>query len=218
MPIPSIMIDFLPDWSDEPELSYSLFTAVQETPYYVEQRRPLLDSLYDLPARTIKCKFTESNESMQRLRNLLHRAKASSDVAAPIYTDPMQFATIPQGGDHIEGPTADLTDFYDIWHCGYIMLYDLSSGAAEVCEVDVVDPGDNSIWINGTIAGSYDPDTCIIFPVIVAYIKQMKESMVNAALGSYDVEFEEIFLPGPELEVWRGILAQTCCGLEETET
>ena len=62
---PTLIIDFEPNWDSEPELSYGFLTAIQATPYFKEQRRPMVPTL----SRIQSCKFTFIDEAMQRARH-----------------------------------------------------------------------------------------------------------------------------------------------------
>ena len=202
MATPSVIIDFEPNWDSEPELSYGFLTAIQGTPYFKEQRRPMVPTL----SRIQSCKFTFIDEAMQRARNvLLYGAPRLCYV--PIYSEPIQAAAVTQGASAITAST-DITYYWNLQNCGYAVILDFLTGQSEA--VAVASVAGQVINLTGAIVQVWDAATCVIYPAFPGKISAVKESAVTSRLLELDAQFEEVTIGEEATKVWVGLDVQVC--------
>lgn len=200
---PAIILDIEPDWGVEPEVSYSFTTVVQDTPYFVEQRRPLLVS----PVRGANYKFTEINEQFQRLCNILVEAK-DQQICVPIFSEPIFAASIVTGGSSITATTS-LTYLWNINHCSYVVLLNFVTGESEM--IGVTSVSGQLIRLATNIVGVWIAAQTVIFPAMAAELISMKQSFATDSIGSIEAEFSESVLGAEATGSWVGLEEQTCC-------
>jgi hypothetical protein len=202
MATPSVIIDFEPNWDSEPELSYGFLTAIQGTPYFKEQRRPMVPTL----SRIQSCKFTFIDEAMQRARNvLLYGAPRLCYV--PIYSEPIQAAAVTQGASAITAST-DITYYWNLQNCDYAVILDFLTGQSEA--VVVASVAGQVITLTGAIVQAWDAATCVIYPAFPGKISAVKENAVTSRLLELDAQFEEVTIGEEATKVWVGLDEQVC--------
>jgi hypothetical protein len=205
---PSIVLGFEPDWSTEPELSYKFATVVQQTPYLVEQRRPLVDT----PTRSMVCTFTEASAALQKLINTLLAAK-SERLLVPVYTEPIFTDSIITGGAAITAST-DLTYLWNLHNGDFVVVLDTVTGQIEALQIATVNG--QQIVFTTNIVGSWAAGSTVIYPAIAAAVLSFRESPATDLLSSVEAEFEEVAIGSEAVEEWVGEEARMCVGMETT--
>lgn len=199
---PTIILDIELDWSENPAITYSFSSSLQDTPYFVEQRRPLLPAA----SRTLSYKFTESNSTLERLRNTLLAAKAEL-ICVPIFSEPIVAVSIVTGGSSITA-TTDLTYFWNIKNCSYVVLIDIVTGQSEMLGVASV--SGQLIRFATNIVNTWVAAQTIIYPAMAASLKAVKEGNILSKTASIDAEFEETTLGAEATSEWVGLDEQIC--------
>jgi len=201
---PTLIIDAEPDWKEPPEVAYSFATAIQGTPAFLEQRRPLLST----PTRSVACKFVLETENAQRLLNIL-LSGAPQLCCTPIYSEPIFAGTITQGASAITAET-DLTYLWNIQNCDYLILLDYVTGASEMLQVSSV--SGQVINLSAAIVGSWTAAQTVIYPGIASMIKEVKKLDHSSRIASFGAQFEEITVGEEATKVWVGLDEQICIG------
>jgi hypothetical protein len=207
---PTIILDIEPEWSNEPSVTYSFLSTIQDTPYFVEQRRSLCPVVY----RTLSCNFTESNSTLERLRNTLLAAKAEL-LCVPIFTEPIVSASIVTGGSSIIA-TTDLSYFWNIKNCTYAVLIDLLNGQSEMLGVASV--SDQLIRFSTNIIKTWVASRTVIYPAMAAALKALTEGNILNNTASIAAEFEENILGSEATGEWVGLDAVDCRACVKVET
>jgi hypothetical protein len=195
---PSIVLDVEPDWSEKPNISYNFLTAIAQTPYFVEQRRPLLPS----PTRSVSYTFTESGSDIQRARNRL-AAAAGQKICVPIFQEPIFASSIQTGGSIIVA-TTPLGNLWNAQNCDYVVLINFYTGASEMIGCERVD----GTWIrlSSSIVGTWPTDETVVYPAFVGYMKAFRDNNITDGLGKLSAEFEEISESAEASFEWEGIV------------
>jgi hypothetical protein len=199
---PTIILDIEPEWSDEPSVTYSFLTAIQETPYLVEQRRPLLpESIIGLGY-----KFVGSGGEIQRLRNILLAAKAEL-LCTPIFSEPIITNSIVTGGSSITALT-DLSYFWNIKNCTYAVLIDLLNGQSEMLGLSSV--SGQLIRFKTTIIKTWVASRTVVYPAVAALLRSITEADLTDNMTSIQVEFEEAVIGEESVKKWVGLDEKSC--------
>ena len=199
---PTVIIDLEPDWDESPEVSYSFQTAIQGTPYFVEQRRPIAPSA----VRRIGCKYVFENERLQYARNLFLYG-SSKLCCIPVYSEPIQAAAITQGASAITA-TTDLTYLWNIQNCSYLVILDFVTGQSEMLAVASV--AGQTINFSSAIVNSWTAAQTIIYPAIAGMLSSIKGVDFTSTVGKIGAEFEEIAIGEEATKVWVGLEEQIC--------
>lgn len=203
MPTPEVIIDFEPDWSTPPEVAYGFQSAVQSTPRFVEQRRPLLPS----PVRGMKCTYTLDNEEAQRLVNVLSYG-TSKFFGVPVYSEPLVPTSLDQGASII-AVSEDVSYMWNIQNCLYVILIDFVSHASEILQV--LSAYSTTILLSQAISGSYTAANCVVYPAFVGVVKSFDKQPVTDLLFSITAEFEETSSEHAEASgTWSGLEERVC--------
>lgn len=199
---PTLIVDAEPDWKESPEVSYSFATAIQGTPRFLEQRRPLLE----YPIRGISCKFVLETENAQRCLNTL-LSGVPQLCCVPIYPEPIFAGAIAQGSLSITAET-DLTYLWNIQNCTYLILLDYITGASEMLKVSSVTG--QVIALVAAIAGIWVAVQTVIYPAFAGAIKEVKKLDHSSKVASFGAQFEEVRAGEEATKVWVGLDEQIC--------
>lgn len=202
MTTPSVIIDLEPNWNDPPEVGYSFETVIQGTPYFLQQRRPLLPS----PIRTLSCKYQFDRQQLQYARNLFLYG-ASKLCCIPIYSEPIQSNAVTQGASAIIAST-DITYFWNIKNCSYIVIMDWVTGASEM--VGITSVSGQTINLSSAIVNSWTAAQTIIYPAFAGNITAIRGLESSSLVGDVTAEFSEISIGEEATKAWVGLEEQTC--------
>ena len=199
---PTVIINLEPDWGYTPEISYAFETVIQPTPYFVEQRRPLLPT----PIRIQGCRYAFSGNSIQYARNLFLYG-LSKLCCVPIYSEPIFSAAVTQGATSITA-TTDLTYLWNLKNSDWLILLDFVSGQSEMLGISSV--SGQVINLSSAIVNSWTASRTIIFPAFAGTISKVKGMDTTDRVGRVDVEFEEQPIGEVSTKVWVGLDEQEC--------
>ena len=203
MDAPTVILDFEPDWKETPQLGYSFETAIQQSPYFVEQRRPLVA----LPTRNQTCQYVFRGKDLQRARNVLLYG-ASRVCCVPIYAEPILAAAFTQGASSIVA-TTDISYLWNIQNCGYAVLLDFVSGQSEMLRVSSV--SGQTINLSAAITKSWTAARTVLYPAFAGKISGIKHKEVTDLLGRVELECDEIRnTVSAATPVWVGLEEQVC--------
>lgn len=205
MATPTVIIDLEPNWNDPPEVGYGFETAIQMTPYFLQQRRPLLPT----PKRSVNCKYLLDRQKLQYARNLFLYG-ASKLCCIPIYSEPVQSAAVTQGASAIVAST-DITYFWNIKNSDYVVLLDWVTGASEMIAVASV--SGQTINLSSAIVNAWTAAQTIIYPAFAGKISAIKGLEKTSLVGDVSAEFEEIAVSEEATKVWVGLEEQVCVGV-----
>lgn len=199
---PTLIIDAEPNWRDLPEIGYSFATAIQGTPRFLEQRRPLLPT----PERSISCRYGLETENAQRLLNIL-LSGSSQLCCIPIYSEPLFAGTITQGASSITVET-DLTYLWNVKNCDYLILLDYVTGVSEMLKISSV--VGQVITLAAVIVGSWVAAQTVMYPAMAGIIKEVKRLDLSGRVSSFGVEFAEAAVGEESGKSWVGLDEQVC--------
>lgn len=201
---PTLIIDAEPNWRDLLEIGYSFATAIQGTPRFLEQRRPLLPA----PQRSISCRYGLETENAQRLLNIL-LSGSSQLCCIPIYSEPLFAGTIIQGASSITVET-DLTYLWNVKNCDYLVLLDYVTGVSEMLKVSSV--VGQVVTLVAVIVGSWVAAQTVMYPAMAGIIKEVKRLDLSGRVSSFGVEFAEAAVGEESGKSWVGLDEQVCPG------
>ena len=197
---PTVIIDAEPDWRTPPEIAYGFNTVVQQTQHFREQRRPLFPDV----TRSVSGKFVLSTKNAQRLLNVLLYG-ASKVCCTPIYSEPIFAGSI--SGSSITAET-DLTYFWNIKHCEYLVLLDYLTGESEMLKVGSV--SGQVISLAAAIVGTWIAAQTVMYPAIASVLRDVKQLSPTSQIGAFSAEFSEISIGEESGKVWVGLDEQIC--------
>lgn len=202
MTTPDVNLVDEPDWASGIEVSYSFETAVQTTPYFVEQRRPLLDS----PTRGVVCEFSGVDGRVVAARNKI-LSGASQVLCVPIYSEPIVPVSLTPGAGSIVAST-DITYYWNIKHCSFVLLIDITTGASSRIPVSSV--SGQTITLSGTVPSGFNASTTMVFPAIPSVVAGVKTSLRSDRAASVKAEFSEMEEGVEDTSEWIGFEDVNC--------
>lgn len=132
---------------------------------------------------------------------------ASKLCCIPIYSEPIQSAAVTQGATSIVAST-DISYFWNIKNCDYLIIIDWVSGASEMLGVSSV--SGQTISMSSAIVNSWTAATAIIYPAFAGKISSISGLDSSSVVGNVSVEFEEVSIGEEATKVWVGLDEQEC--------
>ena len=180
------VLGFIPDpsWDEELSISYRFQTTIFDTQRFVEQRRPLYETVQRDASLTVKIDRIVDQQ-------LLHTLMYGHDkvFGIPIYTEKMSATDIPQGGSTIT-LSADNSDLWNLNNIGgFIAIIDHYNWMGEIKAIDSITS--TTIVTATNISKNFDEDTTYIYPVFFGTIKNVSITSENDLVDRIPITFEE---------------------------
>lgn len=174
-----------PNWEMPPSVTMEFMTIVSQSERFYEQRRPL----YPNPARDISATYLVQNVEAQIFFNSMSYGH-DKVMAVPVYNEQMQSANLSVGNGSITtiGSHEYLWNLHN--HCTYIAVTDHVNGVVEVLEIDSF-PDNTTIDLVVNITATFDPNSTVIYPVVVSTLKAIKMDTAVDNMDVINVDFKE---------------------------
>lgn len=154
---------------------------------YLQQDRQQLD---DLERRNIQCTIIRKDSYLNSIlgygQNLI--------MAIPVSMEKMTaIATVPLQGLSVIDVTTDITDFFELTSCKYIILYDGTN--LEVIKLSSVDFVNNKLNLLNPVTFNFSTTT-EIYPAVLCWLDNYSVSKKNVFFNSYSLSFKEAIFNG----------------------
>lgn len=167
-------------------LKYEFLTALDRTPRFVEQRRPLLS----VAKRAQEATFIEEKLEQQKLLNAL-RNKIFSVIAVPVFSEAIH-PTEDLIGQVTLDVAEDLTGFWNLSIAEVLLIKSVSQDLFELKEITQVNA--TNIVVSAAVEEDFQEADTIIYPCFIGILNSFSITGETAKVVTVKTEFKEVKL------------------------
>jgi hypothetical protein len=178
-----------PDWAQAYKVNYLFNTAISRSKKFVEQRRPLLETM----RREIEAGFWEQSTVMQRVHNELKRFNSVA-IGIPIFNEIMTFSADP-ATQLFADFRQDLVKFFNLNNLAkFILIKDLDNiDNHEVKEIVNISHANNRITFTNEVKNSYTAARTVVYPIFIGQIETFQPEYITDQHAKFSLKFKEVF-------------------------
>jgi len=184
-----VMFPFSPDWSENIELSYGYFTALEATPRLREQRRPLKTAVTRTQSFMVRM-FTKYDSALfENYCKSIHATK----MYMPVFSEELQMAGTGVIGASPYTVTNILTDKYSLSITSLIGFVDKTGLISpEVQTLTSYNTTNKTLSPAVDPAGSFLKQNTVIYPLFLALIDSYTSRDITDSITEFKLTFKEI--------------------------